>query len=227
MFFTLILGVQFFTIPTIFESTSKIFEIVQNTYTGTDPSQLLTKGPEILQIDGIQKHYSTILTYTGINLISSLILFLIFQGLIWFLLHKTIHKVHVDINLFLIPAIYFFICLLLIFTLTPYIYQNEFLTINIMIGAIVIFTYLSSFFYAALCIKKTFLEMLLSPIKTPVLVLPFVSLILITLLLTLLLIGIFKMSEILGIAYFATIYLTSFQLSRIFLIYTMKKFQKD
>ncbi len=227
MFFTLILGMQFFTIPTIFESTSKIFEIVQNTYTNTDPSQFLNKGPEMLQIEGIQKHYSTILTYTSINLISVLVLFLLFQGLIWVLLHKTIYKVNFEKNLILIPAIYFFLCLLIIFTLTPYTYQNEALTISTMIGVMILFIYLSSFFYASFYLKKSFLEMIFLPIRTPILVLPFLIVVAFLAILTGLLILIFKISEILGIAYFATIYLTSLQLSRIFLIYTMKKFSKN
>ncbi|PIN82007.1 hypothetical protein COV11_00225 [Candidatus Woesearchaeota archaeon CG10_big_fil_rev_8_21_14_0_10_30_7] len=205
---------QNFTVPKIVESMNKLFEILQNAYQSSDPNNLLDLDPAILQTELFKSQYNVILTYTIISLLSVLILFLLIEGLVWFFAQEKKYKID-HAKFWLIPSIYYFISILIVFVLTPRVYQNVNLSIGLLIVALFLFIYSTSFFYASHYLKKSFLEHLLLPFKTTILVQPFLLFAGIMLILSYILVQLIFINGYLGLLFLVLIILPFVQFSRI------------
>lgn len=224
LFFVLFLILQRFTLLKILKSTNKLFEILQNAYKISDSSQLLNVNTSILQKEKFLAEYNIILTNTIITLLGFLVLFLIVEGLVWIIAHNSVKKRKINYKKYLlIPSIYFFTSLLLIFLITPYTYKNFTLQISLFLIIIFLFIYLTSFFYATHYLKKNFLQHLVLPFSTITLVQPFLLFTGIIFILTYILFYLFNISFMLGILFFLFTFLPFLQYSRFYAIIYCKK----
>ncbi len=226
LFFLSVFIIQFFTIPKILEISNKLFEILQNAYNLSDPAQLLDLDPAALQAGEFLSQYKILLTYTGINLLGILFLFLIFQGLIYFLLHKKIHSIELNFNWLLIPSIYYLLTLLLIFLTAQYTYTDFNLTLAVLTLLITLFIYSTSVFYSSLFLKKSFKELLVLPFTSFVLIKHFLLFLGVALIILYINNWFFAIHEILGLGFSLVFLFTFFQYSRIYAVFLVKNHSK-